>query len=495
METLRGQENHRPVLAVQFGEGNFLRAFFDWMADIAAEAGTFPGSVAVVKPRAGILNPAFAAQNNTYTVLLRGLKDHTRVDEARIVRCISRTLSPYTEFEAFLALARGRQLRFIVSNTTEAGIAYDPADAGIFPPAPGAEETVPASFPAKLTRFLYERFRAFSGAAEAGLTVLPMELSEDPGAALARLCLRYAQAWALEEDFCTWMRTACCFRSTLVDRIVTGYPAAEIGVLEARLGYHDALLVAAEPYAQWVIEGKAEEFSGLGFAEAGLPVLFTDDLSAYKNRKVRILNGVHTGFALLSYLCGQDIVREAISDPALRAFAERMLLREILPTIDMPRAGLEAFAASVFERFENPYIDHELLSIALNSAAKFRARCLPALLDCTRRDGHVPSCLAFAFAALLQFYTGEKSGDHTLRALRGGQAYTVSDDAAVIDICAATSGHECASYARAFMTRTDIWGQDLTQIADFYEKTVENLTRLRTLGARGALTAFMEEQA
>lgn len=493
METLRAEQNCRPVVVVQFGEGNFLRAFFDWMADLAAEAGSFCGSVAVVKPRAGALNPAFAAQNNAYTVLLRGLKDGVRVDQARVVRCISKTLSPYDEFGEFLTLARGKELKFIVSNTTEAGIAYDPADAKRFPPAPGAAETVPDSYPGKLTRFLYERFRAFSGAADAGLAILPMELSEDPGAALARLCLRYAQDWSLGEAFCRWLESACRFRSTLVDRIVTGYPAAEAAALEARFGYHDALTVAAEPYAQWVIEG--EEFAALGFAEAGLPVLFTDDLSAYKNRKVRILNGVHTGFSLLAYLCGQNIVRDAIGDPALRAFVKRMLNREILPTIDMPRGELEAFAASVLERFENPYIDHQLLSIALNSAAKYRARCLPTLLDCTRRDGKVPAGLCFAFAALLQFYTGEKSAEHTLCARRGEESYTVSDDAAVIDACAGASGADAAAYARALMTRADIWGQDLTQIADFYDKTVENLTRLRSLGARGALAAFLEEQA
>ena len=495
MEYLNGKQNRRPVIAVQFGEGNFLRAFFDWMADIAAEAGTFQGSVAVIKPRAGALNPAFRQQNNAYTVLLRGLQNGVRVDQARVVRCISKTLSPYTDFQAFLALARGQDLRFAVSNTTEAGIAYDPADAGIFPPASGMPEPVPASFPAKLTRFLYERFRAFSGAAQAGLTVLPMELSEDPGPALLRLCLRYADGWGLGVPFCAWLETACRFRSTLVDRIVTGYPAAQADALEARLGYRDALLVAAEPYAQWVIEAAPEECAGLGFAEAGLPVLFTKNLSLYKMQKVRVLNGVHTGFALLAYLCGYDHVRQAILDAPIRAFVGRMLEREILPTIPLPRAQLETFAACVLERFENPYLEHALLSIALNSAAKFRARCLPTLLDCVRRDGSVPACLTFSFAALLQFYTGETTGPHTLRAHRGGEAYTVSDDAAVIDACAAASGAAAADYARALMERSDLWGEDLTQIAGFYEKTADALTQLRGLGARGALAAFLEADA
>ena len=496
MNSLRGQKNSRPVVAVQFGEGNFLRAFFDWMADIAIEKGTFSGGIAVVKPREGALNPAFAQQGNAYTVLLRGLMDGKRVDEARVVRSIETVLSPYSQYADFLALARGESLRFIVSNTSDAGIAYDPADEALRPSAHGdsAAETIPASFPAKLTRFLYERFRAFSGAGKAGLTILPMELSEEPGPTLQKYCLRYAEAWDLGGEFCAWLKSACRFRSTLVDRIVTGYPAEEADALEKRFGYSDALLVAAEPYAQWVIEGRAEEFEALGFAQAGLPVVFIDDLFAYKNRKVRILNGAHTGFALLAYLCGHDFVREAILDPPLRAFVERLLRNEVLPTIDMPRAQLEGFMAAVLERFENPYIRHALLSIALNSAAKFRARCLPTLIDCTRRDGHVPACFAFSFAALLQFYTGWKTGEHTLAALRGGVEYTVSDDAAVIDACAQNSGLPAAGYVRALMERADIWGGNLTELPGFYENTVDNLEKLRTLGARAALSALLEAE-
>lgn len=491
METLRVNTAHRPVLAVQFGEGNFLRAFFDYMADVAHEAGTFDGSVAVIKPRAGALKPAFAEQGNAFTVLLRGLSDGQLVDDARVVKIVSKMVAPSEDYDAFLALAREKSLKFIVSNTTEAGIAYDESDEAL-PPQSG---TLPTSFPAKMTRFLYERFTAFAGAADAGVSVLPMELSEDPGRALLTLCLRYAVAWDLGEAFADWLKNACRFRSTLVDRIVTGYPADEADALAERLGYEDALLVAAEPYAQWVIEGRAEEFAELGFAEAGLPVIYTDDLYAYKNRKVRILNGAHTSFSLLSYLCGNDFVRQSMLDETVRAFVKRTLFDEILPTIDMPRDELEAFTAAVLERFENPYIRHALLSIALNSAAKFRARCLPTLLDCAARDGRVPTCLGFAFAALLQFYTGEKSGHNTLTALRDGAEYTVSDDPAVIDAVSAASGLAPAEYARAIMTREDIWGEDLTKVADFYDVTVRNLTAMRTRGARAALEALLEENA
>ncbi|MFH1513424.1 MAG: tagaturonate reductase, partial [Bacillota bacterium] len=359
---------NRPVKVLQYGEGNFLRAFVDYMLDIANERGAFDGGVVIVKPiPLGTLD-RFHAQDCRYTVLLRGLEDGKRVEKTRIVTCVQDAVDCYTEYEKYAGFARLESLRFIVSNTTEAGIVLDEEDRFAFTP--------PRSYPGKLTKFLFERAEAFDYSPDKGLIILPVELIDDNGTALQKYVLELAKQWKLGNRFIGWLNDACVFASTLVDRIVTGYPRDEAAAIWEKLGYEDQLLDTAEPFGLWVIESQKELSKELPLASCGLPVLFTDNQKPYKQRKVRILNGAHTSFVPAAFLCGHDTVKQAMSDPLIKRFILDTLHGEVIPTLTLPREDLDAFANAVISRFENPYIEHALLSISLNSVSKWRARCL-----------------------------------------------------------------------------------------------------------------------
>ena len=340
----------------------------------------------------------------------------------------------------------------MISNTTEAGIVYDPACRW--------DDRPPASFPAKLTRLLWERWR--SGAS--GWVLLPCELIADNGAVLREYVLRHAADWGLEEAFRYWLETENHFCSTLVDRIVTGYPKQWAAQLDEENGYADALLDTAEPFGLWVIEAPealAEEFPA---PQAGLPVKFVSDHHPYKEQKVRILNGGHTAMVPAAFLAGHDIVRTCMEDPAVRAFLQGALYEEIIPTLSLPREDCEAFARAVEERFANPYIDHRLLDIALNSVSKWR--------------------LTFSFAALAAFYT---------QGMRNGVPYPVRDDAAVMEFFRQTKGLAPEALIRALAARTDFWGEDLNALPGFVPAAGRALERIRACGMAAALARCQEE--
>ena len=329
-------------------------------------------------------------------------------------------LNPYEDFDAFLAQARNPDLRFIVSNTTEAGIVYTGQDR--------LEDRPQASFPGKLTRLLYERWQA----GLPGLIMLPVELIDNNGGELHTCVLKTAEQWKLPAAFMTWLEQENVFASTLVDRIVTGYPRQEAQALCEELRYEDKLLVAAEPFALWVIEGPASIAKALPLDRAGLPVVFTDNVKPYKMRKVRVLNGAHTSMVLAAYLCGLDTVGECMADPLVRSYLLHILDQEILPTLPKDLEETQAFASAVVERFENPFNRHLLMSIALNSVSKFRARVLPSIHAYAGQFGKLPPALTFSLAALLAFYrAGTRAKDG---------AYTVADDAPVLAAFDATRG-------------------------------------------------------
>jgi len=454
---------HRPYpeKVLQFGEGNFLRAFADWMIGRMNARGLFGGRVVLVQPLPAGAARALNAQDGLYTVILRGLSGGQVVDTRELCSAVSRCIDPHVEHDRFLACARNPDLRFVVSNTTEAGIRTDPAD------APDARP--PVSFPGKLTQLLFARFQAFGGAPTRGLVMLPCELIERNGDALRRAVVETARAWALPAAFHAWLDASCLFTSTLVDRIVTGYPKDEADALGAALGYRDELMVAGEVFHSWVIEAPQALEDALPLRAAGLDVVWTRDITPYRERKVRILNGAHTMTALAAYLAGLETVRDVMDDRLFRAYLVQGIEDEILPTLTLPPGELVAFARSVIERFENPFIKHQLHSIALNSVSKYRARILGAVVDYTRIHGRLPPRLTFALAALVAFYRGHEIRDGALIGTRAGVAYRIQDEPAVLELfCDAwraagerpTAGGYLA-LAHAVLSRADLWGQDL----------------------------------
>jgi len=471
----------RPVRVLQFGEGNFLRAFVDYMLDIANEQGAMNAGIVLVKPIAFGSLDAFHEQDCRYTVLLRGMENGQRVEKARLVTSVADAVDAYAEYEKYAAFAGLASLRFIVSNTTEAGIVLDESDRLAFTP--------PHSYPGKLTKFLYERALAFDYAPDKGLIILPVELIDDNGIVLERCVKTLARQWALGERFLRWLDEACVFTSTLVDRIVTGYPRGEAEALWRKLGYEDRLLDTAEPFGLWVIESKKDISAELPLPACGLPVLFTDNQKPYKQRKVRILNGAHTSFVPAAFLCGHNIVLEAMDDPLIKNFMEHTIHDEIIPTLDLPRDDLLSFADAVTGRFENPFIKHALLSICLNSVSKWRARCLPSLLGYRERTGRLPERLTFSLAALTALYQNGTLKDGALVCLRDGEPYTLRDDAAALTFFADNAGLPAAQLARRFLSREDFFGQDLTKVPGLLDSVSASLEAIRQNGMRAVMEA------
>ncbi len=488
---MRSIEEHaraaRPIRVMQYGEGNFLRAFADWMIDIANEKGAFNGGVAIVKPIPFGNLDAFEAQECAYTVLLRGKQGGETVSSARLVTSVADAIDCYSQYARYAALAKSPELRFVISNTTEAGIAYDAADELSFEP--------PKSYPGKLTKFLYERFIAFGGDHEKGLIILPVELIERNGQKLRECCERLAERWGLPADFIKWLGESNVFCQTLVDRIVTGYPRDEIARLEADLGYGDKLLVTGEPFALWVIESDKPELVKNEFPldKAGLPVVFTDDLKPYRERKVRLLNGAHTSTVLAAYLSGLDTVGELMADETMRALIERSVYQELAPHVPLPEDEVRAFADSVMERFENPYIRHMLLSISLNSISKFKARVLPTIKETHDKTGSLPDALCFSLAALMAFYSGDYKENGRLFAKRADEIYEIMDDAPVLEFFAKNHGLPADQFALALLRREDFWGEDLSKISGFTNKTADYLNSIRSLGMRSAVRKLLGE--
>ncbi len=471
----------RPVKVLQFGEGNFLRAFADWMIDIANEKAGFNGSIVLVKPiNIGTLFPAFKEQDFRYTVLLRGLVDGEPVEQARVITSVSDAVDAYLEYDRYAAYAKCETLRFIISNTTEAGIVLDESDELAACP--------PKSYPGKLTKFLYERAQAFDYAPDKGLVILPVELIDDNGIALRRCVKALAKNWKLGERFEKWLDESCVFTSTLVDRIVTGYPRGEDQAIWEKLGYEDRILVTAEPFGLWVIESEKDLSAELPLPACGLPVVYTDNQKPYKQRKVRILNGAHTSFVPMAFQYGCDIVLQAMNDPIIRNFMQRTLYDEVIPTLSLPEADLKAFAEAVTGRFANPFIKHRLLDICLNCVSKWRARCLPSLLGYVEKKGELPPHLTFSLAAMMSLYLGGELEDGKLVCQRDGQPYTLQDDAAVLSFFAENSEAKPAELVQTFLSNEAFFGQDLTKIPHLAETVIEALSDILDRGMKKVVT-------
>ena len=479
-----------PERVLQFGEGNFLRAFVDYFIDLANERAGWNGKCVLVQPIAQGLTQLINRQEGLYTLYLRGRQNGEKVDAKRVISSVSRCLNPYEkqDYDAMMDVAAGEALEYIVSNTTEAGIVYDPSCR--------LEDCPPASFPAKLTQVLLHRWRA----GRPGVVVLSCELIDNNGKELLRCVNQYIKQWGLEEGFARWVNGDCTFCSTLVDRIVPGRirDAAEAARLEDENGYRDALIDVGEVFGVWNIEGPEWLAEKLPFRAAGLNCPVVPDVTPYKKRKVRILNGAHTGFVLGAYLAGYDIVRDCMQDDVILGFMNRMLHEEVIPTLPLDRQDLEAFAAAVQDRFNNPFINHELMSITLNSTSKWRARNMPSLLEYAQTAGKLPPCLAMSFAAYIAFYSSDIQAltEQGLVCRRPkGNEYTVSDDRWVLEFYYSRRGVSDETLVHDVMTNEKMWGQDLTLVPGFEQAAAENLRRIRTEGARAAFAACLARPA
>ena len=474
-----------PVKVMQFGEGNFLRAFVDYFFDIANEKAGYNGKVKLVQPIANFPQMAdwINEQEGLYTLYLRGSENGRKVDDKRVISSVSRCLNPYekADYEKMMDVAASDDLEIIVSNTTEAGIVYDPACQ--------QNDCPPSSFPAKLTQVLYHRYKA----GKKGIIMLACELIDNNGKELLKCVNQYIDQWGLEDGFKKYVNEDCTFCGSLVDRIVPGRirDPKEVAELEEKHGYADPLLDVGEVFGVWVIEGDTKLNDILPFRKAGLEdhVFVTPDMSPYKKRKVRILNGAHTGFVLGAYLAGFDIVRDCMHDETILGYMNKMLLQEVVPILPLDQDDCKKFAAAVEDRFNNPFVNHELMSISLNSTSKWRARNMPSFLEYIEKNGKLPTCLTMSFAAYIAFYSNniQELNDKGLVCKRAkGNEYTVSDDRYVLEFYNAHKDDDIPTLVHAVMTNEQMWGQDLTKVAGFEEATVKNLTLIREQGAMAA---------
>ena len=469
-----------PEKVMQFGEGNFLRAFADNFFDIANEKAGFNGKVALIQPIAQGLTDLINKQEGLYTLYLRGSDKGVKVDEKRVISAVSRCINPYGDWDKVLELARSADLEIIVSNTTEAGIVHDTESA--------FDQEPPVSFPAKLTRVLYERYTA----GQKGVVVLSCELIDNNGRELQKCVNQYIDDWKLDSGFRTWVNEENLFCSTLVDRIVPGRirDPKEAEALAAANGYEDPLTDVGEFFGIWVIEGPQELEERLPFRKAGVPVIVVPDVTPYKKRKVRILNGAHTGFVPGAYLAGYDIVRDCMHDETILGYMNRMLYDEVIPTLPLEKKDLEDFARAVQDRFNNPFVNHELMSISLNSTSKWRARNMPSFLDYVQGKGKLPPCLTTSFAAYVAFYSSEPQAltEQGLICRRPkGNEYTVNDDRSVLEFYWQHRNDSPEELIHAVMTNEDMWGTDLTKVNGFEAAAAGILKTIRT---EGALKAF-----
>lgn len=471
-----------PERVLQFGEGNFLRAFVDYFIDVLNEKTGFNSKVVLCQPIAPGLADMINEQEGLYTLFLRGFENGQKVNAKRVISCVSRCLNPYKEYDQVLACADNPELRYIACNTTEAGIAYDPSCQFTDVPAD--------SYPGKLTQFMYRRFEKFGKEAGKGFVILSCELIDNNGKELEKCVLKYAEQWNLGEEFMNWIKSENIFCSTLVDRIVTGYPRNEAAAICEELGYQDNIIDTGEIFGFWVIEGPESLKKELPFEEAGLPVLICADHKPYKQRKVRILNGAHTSFVLGAYLAGQDIVRNCMDDEVICGFMNKTIYDEIIPTLTLPKEELMSFAASVTERFKNPFIDHALLSISLNSTSKWKARVMPSFKGYVEKTGSLPKCITASFAFYIAFYRGQKLTEDGLVATRpAGNEYTIKDDKPVLQFYYDHREDDAAALAHAVCSNTDFWGEDLSSI-DGFEAAVAGY--LKDIEEKGAYAVMQE---
>ncbi|MGL5855714.1 MAG: tagaturonate reductase [Cetobacterium sp.] len=458
---------------IQFGEGNFLRCFFDWQLDIINKNTDLNAGVAVVRPIDFDAVPLLDTQDGLYTAIIRGINESGEVvKDYTVISSINREISIYKNFQEYLQLAHNPEMRFIVSNTTEAGIAFSAEDK--------YEDAPQSTFPGKLTRLMHERFVTFNGDMTKGFILMPCELIDYNGEELRKMVLKYADLWNLGEDFKNWLINGNIWCSTLVDRIVTGYPRGEKEELTKELGYEDNFITTGEYFYLFVIQGPKDILTReLKLEGLNLNILIVDDLKPYKMRKVGILNGAHTAMVPVSYLYGIDTVREAMENDDIRNFIELAIDEEIIPALDMDEKELKEFKDAVINRFKNPYVKHMLMDISLNSMAKYKSRILPQILETYKRTGKLPKRLLFSLAALIRFYKGVREN---------GDAIQLRDDRHHLDMYADLwQENNYENIVKSVLGLENHWDMDLNSVEGMTELVAKYLENIDKSGVKKAL--------
>lgn len=462
-----------PIKVIQFGEGNFLRAFVEYAFQKLNKEADFNAGIAVVQPiDRGMVN-MLNDQAGLYTLFLKGVQKGEKIQHKELITNIVKGVNPYVDFNNYIDLAKEEELQFIISNTTEAGIAYVESDTKEMQP--------PSSFPAKLTVLLNERFKHFNGASDKGLTIIPCELINHNSEQLKEIILKYANDWSLGNDFINWINNDCSFHSTLVDRIVPGYPKDEIEDYNAQLEYKDNLIVAAEVFLLWVIEGGEDLKKKLPFHKTDLDVKIVEDMQPYRTRKVRILNGAHTSMVPFSLLYGNETVKETVDNKFTGAFVNKAIFNEINDVLPMDKSELDSFAEDILDRFRNPFIKHKLADIALNSISKFKVRVLPSLLEYEAKNGKLPTNLTFAFACLIRFYKGTWNG----------KATPIKDSQDIVDTFTAIwAQNDVELVAKSVLSNTSFWDEDLTKVNHLTDAIALALGEIDNNGIEQGLANF-----
>ncbi len=464
-----------PTKIIQFGDGNFLRAFIDWMVHKLNKTTNFNAGIIVVKARPGkgklgILNN----QDGLYTLFLKGRKNGEVKNKHCIIDCINEGINPYTNFEYYFDQAENPNLQFIISNTTEAGIVFNAEDR--------LTEKPQTSFPAKVTAFLYQRFKVFNEDKNKGLIFFPCELIDNNGDKLRELVLKYAKIWKLETSFISWVINHNVFCNTLVDRIVSGYPKNRVFSIQENLGYKDELIVESEYYHLFVIEAPSNIRKKFPADTIGLNVIFTNDIKKYKTIKVRILNGLHTLLVPLGYLFGLNTVRECLENDLIKKFLKKLVTNEINSTLNFPEEELINYTNDVFDRFENPYLEHQLMSISLNSISKFKTRVLPSILEYIAIKNSLPSNLLFSLSALIVFYKGNRNGIPII----------LNDDDEVLYFFKKLfkSSNNSFAITQAVLSNTNFWETDLTKYQGLHNQVKLYYEVIIKKGMKAALESF-----
>lgn len=456
----------RPIKVLQFGSGNFLRAFTDWMIDILNEQADFNGAIQIVQSTSSGKGDLLNEQGGLYHVVINGIKNSKPLQETRLITSVKGAINPSEDYPGFLREGENRDLKLIISNTTEIGITYSPNDSS---PTHVAE-----TFPGKLAALLYHRFIFFNGAADKGLILMPCELIEKNGEALRQVIHQYISHWNLPQGFKQWIDNCNFFCNTLVDRIVPGFPKEKIKEIQQSIGYEDHLAVMAEPFHLFVIEGNDEVRKAFPADEVGLNVKFVTDLTPYRLSKVRILNGAHTIMVPVAYLNGFRTVKDSIDDKEIGMFIRKAIFEEIIPTLDLPKEELEQFANDVIERFQNPFIRHELMSIALNSISKFKVRVLPSILKYIELKGQLPEKLLFSLAGLIRFYKGEWRGE----------PIALNDTHEVLNFFRkAWANNNLSAVVKETLSNKALWDSDLTKIRGMEETVKGYLEKIESVNA------------
>ncbi|MCM1130299.1 MAG: tagaturonate reductase [Roseburia sp.] len=471
-----------PVKIMQFGEGNFLRAFIDWIVDSMNKKANFNAGVVVVQPMPFGRVKELSEADGLYTLYLQGINNGQTTKTHQVIDCLEDFINPFTEYQKYLDYAKSKDLEYIISNTTEAGITFDPNDTDF--------SKTPNSFPGKLLAFLKARYDYFKGDTSKGLEIIPCELIDHNGDTLKETLVKLANHNHMDAKFISWVENANRYYNTLVDRIVPGYPRNEDKELWSQLGYIDNNMVVGEIFHLWVIDGKTVKDleKKLPTKQADLNVLFVESIKPYKERKVKILNGSHTCLVPVSYLSGIDTVRETIEDRELNKFVLDFIFNEVVPTINIPRDQMDSYANSVLERYGNPFVRHELMSIALNSVTKYKTRILPTVLQNLEDLKHFPDHALFSLAALMVFYRGK----------RGDEDIKLADDAWALDmfkeLWASFDGSKaaCEKIAKHVLSLESHWETDLTKYDGVLNFVTDSLYEITSSSMREALAKMVK---